>query len=78
MAGFIALAAFLSELAFCNGAQCAAGRADAVVASANFVAWVLSTVLVAKDIFKGGLRAPSTVTWGFSRRASPMPPMAQA
>ncbi|KAH8178252.1 membrane-associating domain-containing protein [Sarocladium implicatum] len=76
--GFIALAAFLSQLRFCNGPQCAAGQAQAVVAAINFVAWLVSTVLVSKDVFKGGLRAPSsTGSWGNNAPATRTPPMAQ-
>lgn len=76
--GFIALATFLSELVFCNGPQCAAGHATVGVSAASFVAWLVTTVLVAKDIFKGGLRAPSTTgSWGNQAAASRTSPMAQ-
>jgi hypothetical protein len=57
-AGFIALAVFLSKLVFCNGSVCAVGRATSVVAAAEFASWIASTILVAKDIFKGGVRKP--------------------
>lgn len=77
--GFIALAVFLSELAFCNGPQCAAGQALATVAAISFIAWLATTALVAKDIFKGGLRAPSSMgSWGHEAPAPRISPMAQA
>lgn len=55
-AGFIAMAAFLARLEFCRGAVCAAARAAAVAAAVSFAMWVGTTGLMAKDVFKGGLR----------------------
>ncbi|KAK0385874.1 hypothetical protein NLU13_7051 [Sarocladium strictum] len=76
--GFIALATFLSELVFCNGPQCAAGHALVGISAASFVAWVVTTALVAKDIFKGGLRAPSAGgSWGKKGLVPSAAPMAQ-
>jgi hypothetical protein len=61
-AGFIAWAVFLGGLAFCNGTVCSCGRAVAVIAALEFVAWIVTTALLAKEIFKGGFRKPSGVT----------------
>lgn len=64
-AGFISTAVFISELSFCNGPQCVSAQASAAIAAGNFAAWMATTVLVAMDIFKGGLRAPSSMgSWG--------------
>lgn len=79
-AGFIAFAVFLSQLSFCNKTVCAVGRSVAVVAAAEFVVWIASAILMAKDIFKGGLRKPTVVATGGARTAAPTtaPPMSQA
>lgn len=60
-AGFIAFAVYLSRLTFCTNPVCAAGRAVAVLAAAEFSAWIATATLVAKDMFKGGLRKPTAV-----------------
>ncbi|KAL2202193.1 hypothetical protein CC79DRAFT_1401873 [Sarocladium strictum] len=77
--GFIALAVFLTQLSFCNGPQCMAGQANVALSAASFLAWLGTLVMVAKDVFKGGLRAPSTVgSWGNKAPvAGPRAPMAQ-
>ncbi|OBT87538.1 hypothetical protein VE02_03769 [Pseudogymnoascus sp. 03VT05] len=56
LSAFIALAVFLSKLLFCRGSVCNAARADVGAASFGFVLWVISTVVVGMEIFKGGLR----------------------
>ncbi|KFX96991.1 hypothetical protein V490_03042, partial [Pseudogymnoascus sp. VKM F-3557] len=56
LSGFIALAVFLSKLLFCRGSVCTAARIDVAAASFGFVLWVVSTVMVAIEIFKGGFR----------------------
>jgi hypothetical protein len=56
-AGFIALATFLGKLLFCRGSVCSAARADAVFASLSWVLWTGSSVLLALDVFKGGLKS---------------------
>ncbi|ELR02734.1 hypothetical protein VC83_00829 [Pseudogymnoascus destructans] len=56
LSGFIALAVFLSKLLFCRGSVCNAARADVGAASFGFVLWVISTVMVGVEIFKGGFR----------------------
>ena len=68
--GFTAAAVFVSRLRFCIEAQCGTIQAAVVAAALLFVAWTATTALVAKDIFKGGLRKPAP------RRAGP--PMAHA
>ncbi|KAI9170965.1 hypothetical protein HJFPF1_00444 [Paramyrothecium foliicola] len=60
--GFIAFAVFLSQLSFCNGPVCSAGRAVAAVAAFEFAAWSATTILLAKDIFKGGFRSSTKAT----------------
>lgn len=55
-AGFIAMAAFMARLEFCRGAICAAAKAATVAGAASFVLWAGTTGLMAKDVFKGGLR----------------------
>lgn len=50
------MAAFVARLEFCRGAVCAAAQASAVVAAVSFVVWTGTTVLMAKDVFKSGLR----------------------
>jgi len=57
LAGFIALSVFLSKLLFCRGSVCAAARADAGLAALNWVLWMVSTILLSLEIFKGGYRA---------------------
>jgi len=57
LAGFIALAVFLSKLLFCRGSVCAAARADAGVAALGWVLWMVTTIMLGLDIFKGGFRA---------------------
>lgn len=59
-AGFIALAVYVSHRVFCFGTVCAVGRATSVVAAAEFSSWIATTILLAKDIFKGRLRGSST------------------
>lgn len=54
--GFIALSVFLSKLLFCRGTVCTAARIDVGAATAGFVLWLASTVVVAVEIFKGGFR----------------------
>jgi hypothetical protein len=54
-AGFIACAAYLGSLSFCIGHVCRAGRTVAVMAAFEFVAWIATTILLAKSLFKGGL-----------------------
>ncbi|KAH7320918.1 membrane-associating domain-containing protein [Stachybotrys elegans] len=51
--GFIALAAFLGQLNFCNGPVCSAARALNVFAALEFVAWAATTGLQAKAVFQG-------------------------
>ncbi|KAI6780896.1 MARVEL-like domain protein [Emericellopsis cladophorae] len=53
-AGFIALAVFLNALLFCNGAVCAVGRAISVVAAAEFITWMGSTLIRAKEMIMAG------------------------
>ncbi|KEY69662.1 hypothetical protein S7711_03146 [Stachybotrys chartarum IBT 7711] len=60
-AGMIAWAVFLSRLSFCNGTICGVARAAAVVAAVEFVAWVATTAMLAKELFKGGLRGSGTL-----------------
>jgi hypothetical protein len=55
---FIALAIFLSKLVFCTGTVCAVARALSVVAAAEFVSWIATTMILAKDIFKKGFGEP--------------------
>jgi len=56
-AGFIALAVFLSKLLYCRGSVCASARAAAVFASISCATWILTTILLGAEIFKGGFRA---------------------
>ncbi|TQS32876.1 hypothetical protein Golomagni_06796 [Golovinomyces magnicellulatus] len=51
-AGFIAYALFLTDLVVCDGASCTLARATAVIAAAEFSAWISSTILTAKDWFR--------------------------
>lgn len=57
--GFIAVAILLSRLVFCEGTVCAVARATSVLAAAEFVAWIATTMMQAKDIFKNGITATS-------------------
>jgi len=59
-AGFIALAVFLGKLLFCRGSVCAAARADAVFAAFSWILWTGSTVILALEIFKGGIKGIKT------------------
>jgi hypothetical protein len=59
-AGFIALAVFLGKLLFCRGSVCAAARADAVFAAFSWILWCGSTVILALEIFKGGIKGIKT------------------
>ncbi|KAH6885928.1 hypothetical protein B0T10DRAFT_88747 [Thelonectria olida] len=49
--GFIAIAVFIGNLQFCQGTVCSAGRADTVMAAAQFTSWIATTFLLAKDMF---------------------------
>lgn len=55
--GFIAVAILLSRLVFCEGTVCAVARATSVLAAAEFGAWIVTTMMQAKDIFKNGVRS---------------------
>lgn len=55
--GFIAVAILLSRLVFCEGTVCAVARATSVLAAAEFVCWIVTTMMQAKDIFKNGVRS---------------------
>jgi len=55
-AGFVALAVFLSKLLYCRGTVCASARAAAIFSSISCAAWVLTTILLGMEIFKGGFR----------------------
>lgn len=55
-AGFIALAVFLSKLLYCRGTVCASARAAAIFSSISCATWVLTTILLGMEIFKGGFR----------------------
>ncbi|KFH44676.1 hypothetical protein ACRE_045260 [Hapsidospora chrysogenum ATCC 11550] len=70
-AGFIALAVYISRLRFCEGTVCAVARATSVVAAFEFSSWIASTILLAKDIFKGGLRGGSPSAGSGSGSAAP-------
>ncbi|CAM1510428.1 Fc.00g007630.m01.CDS01 [Cosmosporella sp. VM-42] len=59
-AGFIALTIFLSHLVFCHGTVCTTGRADAVVAAAQFASWIATSILQAIEMFTGGSRKPTS------------------
>lgn len=59
-AAFIALSVFLGKLLFCRGSVCAAARADAVFAAFSWLLWTGSAVLVAINMFRGGLGAMKT------------------
>lgn len=61
-AGFIALSVFLGKLLFCRGSVCAAARADAVFAAFSFVVWLVTTVILGLEIFKGGFRVAQANT----------------
>lgn len=50
------MAAFMARLEFCRGAICAAAKAATVAGAASFALWTGTTVLMAKDVFKGGMR----------------------
>jgi len=54
--GFIALAVFLSKLLYCRGSVCASARAAAIFSSISCATWVLTTILLGIEIFKGGFR----------------------
>jgi hypothetical protein len=64
LSGFIALAVFLSKLLFCRGSVCNAARVDVGAASFGFVLWVISTVVMGMEIFKGGFRRAGGVGGG--------------
>lgn len=53
--GFIAVAILLSRLVFCEGTVCAVARATSILAAAEFVSWIVTTMMQAKDIFKNGV-----------------------
>jgi len=55
-AGFIALAVFLSKLLYCRGSVCASARAAAIFSSLSCATWILTTILLGVEIFKGGFR----------------------
>jgi hypothetical protein len=55
-AGFIALSVFLSKLLYCRGSVCASARAAAIFTSISCATWVLTTILLGIEIFKGGFR----------------------
>ncbi|PTB63824.1 hypothetical protein BBK36DRAFT_1125209 [Trichoderma citrinoviride] len=55
-AGFIAVAVCLSDIAFCDGSVCMAGRGIAVLAAAQFSLWMASAILAAKSMVKGERR----------------------
>ncbi|KAI5457975.1 hypothetical protein BGZ63DRAFT_416439 [Mariannaea sp. PMI_226] len=59
--GFIALAVFISNLRFCSGTVCSAGRADTVVSAAQFTSWIATTILMAKEMFMRAARSPKDV-----------------
>jgi len=63
-AGFIALSAFLGKLLFCRGSVCAAARADAVFAAFSWLLWVGTSVILAMEIFKGGVRGTNSGSRG--------------
>jgi hypothetical protein len=50
--GFIAFALSLSESTACEGIICTLGRAVAVLAAAEFSAWIASTILAAQNWFR--------------------------
>ncbi len=50
--GFIAFAMSLSEFTACEGVICTLSRAVAVVAAAEFSAWIASTILAAQTWFQ--------------------------
>lgn len=54
--GFIALAVFLSKLLYCRGSVCASARTACIFAAINCITWILTTVLLGMEIFKGGFR----------------------
>lgn len=54
-AGFVALATFLGKLLFCRGSVCAAARADAVFAAFSWLLWTATSVVLALEMFKGGV-----------------------
>jgi len=56
LSGFIALAVFLSKLLYCRGSVCASARTSSIVAAISCVTWVLTTILLGIEIFKGGFR----------------------
>lgn len=84
-AGFIALAVFLSHIGFCNGTVCATGRATSPVAATEFISWITTTILLAKDIFKErtrgsaleGERCVEELCWERSDRGTMAPEMEQ-
>lgn len=51
------MAILLSRLVFCEGTVCAVARATSVLAAAEFGAWIVTTMMQAKDIFKNGVRS---------------------
>ncbi|KAH9908058.1 membrane-associating domain-containing protein [Xylariomycetidae sp. FL2044] len=58
-AGFIALAVFISGLLFCRGSVCGAAKADVAFGAFEFLLWTGSSLLMGKDVFKGGVRLPT-------------------
>ncbi|CAG8976322.1 hypothetical protein HYALB_00005729 [Hymenoscyphus albidus] len=66
-AGFIALAVFIGKLLFCRGSVCAAARADATFAAFSWLLWTASTVIVALQIFKGGMNLRNEKTSNMSQ-----------
>lgn len=59
--GFIALAVFINNLSFCRGTVCSAGRADTVMAAAQFTIWIATTFLMARDMFIRAGRPPKEI-----------------
>lgn len=55
-AGFIALAAFMSRLLYCRGSVCSAARADVAFGVLEFLLWIVSSILMGKEVFKKGFR----------------------
>jgi hypothetical protein len=56
LAGFIALAVFLSKLLYCRGSVCASARSAAIFSAISCATWILTTTLLGVEIFKGGFR----------------------
>ncbi|KAM0349678.1 hypothetical protein ACHAPU_003507 [Fusarium lateritium] len=57
-AGFIAIAVFIGSLIMCEGTVCSAARADAVMAAAQFTAWITTTAFTAKELFQKAFQEP--------------------